>query len=38
MAKANYCTTGAVVLRFHAIFLKFIKGFSRIAEPLHMLT
>ena len=34
-AKANYSTTGTVALRFHAIFCKFIKGFSKIAEPLH---
>ena len=39
MAKADYCTTGTVVFRF-VVFLvnRFIKGFSKIAEPLHALT
>ena len=38
MAKANYHTTGTVILRFVQFFHKFIKGFSKIAEPLHALT
>ena len=37
MAEANYCIVGIVVLRFCIIFQKFIKGFSRIVEPLHAL-
>ena len=38
MAKANYHTTSAVVLRFCTIFLKIFEGFSKISEPLHALT
>ena len=38
MAKANYRTTGAIILRFHASFCKFVKGFNKIVEPLHALT
>ena len=39
MAKANHRTTGTVMfLGFMHFFQNFIKGFSKIAEPLHTLT
>ena len=38
MAETDHRTTGTVVLGFVQFFRKFIKGFSKIAEPLHALT
>ena len=38
MAEANYHIIGTVIFRFCIFFLKFIKGFSTISEPLHALT